>query len=78
MSKFNHNLWERLSFLFPFFVIKHLNEFQNQNFIATRGEALRRLVRSGLLYENKSEHYHTDEEIPSIEEIENFIKNRGK
>lgn len=60
--------WNRVSFLVPGRLRTHINEFQFQNYIQSRGEAVRRLLRSGLLYEQLRGHYHTAEPITTLNE----------
>lgn len=52
--------WERYTFLTPKRLTNHINEFQFQNYIQTRGEAVRRLIKSGLLREARRGNYFTD------------------
>lgn len=62
--------WDRVSFLIAWRLRKHINEFQFQNYIQNRGEAIRRLIRSGLLYEQLRGYYHTIDPIPTLDEEE--------
>ena len=55
--------WERFTFLAPKQLRKHISDFQFQNYIHTRGEAVRRLIKSGLLLEKKEGNYRNDELI---------------
>jgi hypothetical protein len=62
--------WDRVSFLIPQRLRAHISEFQFQNYIQGRGEAMRRLIRSGLLYEQDRGNYHTVGSVPTSEEEE--------
>ena len=59
--------WERVSVLVPYRLRIHMKEFQFQNYIQNRGEVVRRLIRSGLLYEYARGNYQTDESIPDLD-----------
>ncbi len=60
--------WNRVSFLVPARLRIHINEFQFQNYIQSRGEAVRRLIRSGLLYEQLRGYYQTTEAITTVDD----------
>lgn len=53
--------WERFSFLIPKRLKDHISEFQFQNYIHTRGEAIRRLIKSGLLREKEEGNYLSED-----------------
>lgn len=53
--------FHRLSFFIPKWLKQHIQEFQFQNYIQNKGEALRRLIKSGLLHEHREGNYHPKE-----------------
>lgn len=62
--------WERVSVLIPYRLRVHVTEFQFQNYIQSRGETVRRLIRSGLLYEQGRGDYTPHPSLPALDEDE--------